>query len=299
MAEQSTVDRDVQCVRCGYNLKSLVREGTCPECGAPIEQSLHGDLLRYADQDWLMQVVRGLVWIRHSRRWMFWTVIGLLLLLIVGLFGHAAGMTGTLEAVFNVVVDVGRWAIVLMPLGIAVGMWMVSEPEPRTEDEDLYLHAAVRGLSIAVIAAFAIWMTVVRRSAPLALSWSVQQLVMHVCYVVIWMQSLVMVKQATALERRCAAADERSIALNKRMSRNANLAFVLFLLVYWIGPLRWRTGGNWSAPSRDTARNLFMVTALAWFSVMGVLVAALAVVRQECAAGSPKVYPMSHAADGS
>lgn len=34
------VDRDMSCVRCGYNLRMLQQTGRCPECGTPVALTL-------------------------------------------------------------------------------------------------------------------------------------------------------------------------------------------------------------------------------------------------------------------
>ncbi len=44
---------DRLCVHCGYNLRGLPLDGKCPECGEAVRRSLLGDLLKYADPDWL------------------------------------------------------------------------------------------------------------------------------------------------------------------------------------------------------------------------------------------------------
>lgn len=56
---ESWVERDVPCVDCGYNLRGLPARDACPECGAPAERSLHGDLLVDANVSWLRSVTRG------------------------------------------------------------------------------------------------------------------------------------------------------------------------------------------------------------------------------------------------
>lgn len=35
-----TIDGDLSCVQCGYNLRSLHERGTCPECGSAVRLSL-------------------------------------------------------------------------------------------------------------------------------------------------------------------------------------------------------------------------------------------------------------------
>ncbi len=58
--ESGTVIVDTSCRRCSYNLRGLSEEGRCPECGTPVGLSTQGDLLRFADPDWLESLARGL-----------------------------------------------------------------------------------------------------------------------------------------------------------------------------------------------------------------------------------------------
>lgn len=44
----TTVDADLPCARCGYDLRAQPRDGTCPECGAPVADAL-ANPLRVAD----------------------------------------------------------------------------------------------------------------------------------------------------------------------------------------------------------------------------------------------------------
>ncbi len=43
----STLTGDHACARCGYNLRGLTRGGLCPECAAPVGDSLRGNLLHH------------------------------------------------------------------------------------------------------------------------------------------------------------------------------------------------------------------------------------------------------------
>ncbi|MBI4719375.1 MAG: hypothetical protein HY763_16390 [Planctomycetes bacterium] len=54
------VQTDTSCTRCGYNLRGLDPQGRCPECGEAIALSLRGDLLAYADPQWLARVRSGI-----------------------------------------------------------------------------------------------------------------------------------------------------------------------------------------------------------------------------------------------
>jgi Flp pilus assembly protein TadD len=58
-ASAETITANVQCVRCGYNLRGLTPEKICPECGTPVGRSVHSNLLRYSDPHWLGKLRLG------------------------------------------------------------------------------------------------------------------------------------------------------------------------------------------------------------------------------------------------
>ena len=74
---------DRPCLACGYNLRSLPTTGKCPECGAPVERSLRGVLLRYSSPTYLARLRRGILLVEVA--------IGLQILYKVGfiIFGFA------------------------------------------------------------------------------------------------------------------------------------------------------------------------------------------------------------------
>ena len=110
---QIPLGQDIPCARCGYNLRTQIPDGRCPECGAAVEEALR----RYvsADAHWL----RGLVW-----------GIGLILV----------GAIGTLIELAPMVFDSGIRhgpppALSVLPsLGIQlvlpVGLWLFTKPDP-------------------------------------------------------------------------------------------------------------------------------------------------------------------------
>lgn len=51
--------RPLQCVRCGYSLRGLARDGVCPECSLPVDTSLRAGDLRIADPEFLRVIRRG------------------------------------------------------------------------------------------------------------------------------------------------------------------------------------------------------------------------------------------------
>jgi len=110
---------DLACARCGYNLRGLRADHLCPECGTPIERSLAGNLLRFADPAWVDKLRLGVA----LKLWM------MLIALIVGVGGAAASAFGlfVIQAVLSLITGVlGLWAL-----------WLITAPEPnvaKTED---------------------------------------------------------------------------------------------------------------------------------------------------------------------
>src|SRR5205814_37752 len=61
-SETQPISRDISCISCGYNLRTLSVSAVCPECGTTIEKSLTTDRLDAADPRWLRRVRWG-VWL--------------------------------------------------------------------------------------------------------------------------------------------------------------------------------------------------------------------------------------------
>ncbi len=51
---------DLECMQCGYNLRTLPVDGLCPECAAPVRFSREGYYLRNAPVEWLRKLKGGL-----------------------------------------------------------------------------------------------------------------------------------------------------------------------------------------------------------------------------------------------
>ena len=54
-----TLERDIPCAACDYNLHGLRSDGKCPECGEPVEVSLRPGRLMFTNPGWLKLVLWG------------------------------------------------------------------------------------------------------------------------------------------------------------------------------------------------------------------------------------------------
>jgi len=113
------IDQDINCIRCGYNLRGLSVEGICPECGTAVGRSFQGDLLRFAPPEWIEKLASGMNWI----------LVGIVISIA---FGVLASVVGSLTGMS------GGFTVIAHAFGIfgVIGYWMVATPDPaRLENE--------------------------------------------------------------------------------------------------------------------------------------------------------------------
>lgn len=55
------LDKDMFCSRCGYNLRGLTPDSLCPECSFPAARSIYGNMLLYADPNWISKIRLGIL----------------------------------------------------------------------------------------------------------------------------------------------------------------------------------------------------------------------------------------------
>ena len=108
------IDEDLLCLGCGYNLRTLTLEHTCPECGRPVATSLIKGRLQDADPAWLRKLSGG-------------ALMSFILLfgpILAGMLGAAVGPL------------VGLVALVPMA-GIGLtAHWLLTTPEPGRRSVD-------------------------------------------------------------------------------------------------------------------------------------------------------------------
>jgi hypothetical protein len=108
---------DVPCVRCGYNLRSLHPEQSCPECGLGIARSLAlGQALRDSRPGWIASLA--------------WAARLLLLAHLVALFGLV--MPELIRSFLSgwYVTEVIRGTILVLAAALhCIGCWLLTRPE--------------------------------------------------------------------------------------------------------------------------------------------------------------------------
>ncbi len=142
------LDEDTACRGCGYNLRGLLTDGRCPECGAFVWLSTAGEQLKYANPAWLADVARG--------------AKGMLVALssVVVVPGITLGPFALLEEWFGVQVHPVEFAICLVELAGSCGIglwsqWLYASPEAGAEDRQNGIHAPRWRVRAGVIATLA------------------------------------------------------------------------------------------------------------------------------------------------
>lgn len=122
---RGTVEQDKPCFRCSYNLRGLPVSGVCPECGAPVMDSLRGLLLRFAAPEYIGDLRRGLVFVLVAA---IITVVMMVVSLVAAILVTVgtSGSTGSMHIAQVILNFVG-----LGPALLAVyGYWLYTRPDP-------------------------------------------------------------------------------------------------------------------------------------------------------------------------
>ena len=119
------------CIRCGYDLAGLGRDGLCPECALPVAESLErSPLLRGADLEWLKAVESGLRAVDRAMTVLVGLLIGMIALVAVGIVLDAVGWSAAMP-IPGAVAAVVMGGVVIAAAGLHLyGCWRAAVPTP-------------------------------------------------------------------------------------------------------------------------------------------------------------------------
>lgn len=120
---------DLPCLVCGYNLRTLVAEGVCTECGQPVGKTLDLRYLRFTSVSWLWQVSRGM----RLVAWGFLVyVVGAVILPVVG--AVIVELTAARLGDGMLVQGVALVSVVGAAVLLLMGVRLFTSPEPERRE---------------------------------------------------------------------------------------------------------------------------------------------------------------------
>lgn len=123
----------IACITCGYDLRGQSIDSKCPECGMPVERSIRGDLLQYANRDWMRSVTRGAALVK----WGVWCVTAYIPLMVVVAILFGIVLAGRVSVVYeNVAMYVLTGALVIGLMFGGAGIFIATGAEPRSAIEE-------------------------------------------------------------------------------------------------------------------------------------------------------------------
>jgi predicted Ser/Thr protein kinase/rubrerythrin len=126
------LEMNLPCAQCGYNLRSLARDGKCPECGREVQDSLFRERLMFADEQWLRVVKVGVTTIGYGLVAAVLLVVFFqpVVFLVLSIAGRGSGASGGAGALLS--------DRIIGPLLAAVflgGVFAATLKEPMRESE--------------------------------------------------------------------------------------------------------------------------------------------------------------------
>lgn len=122
------VELDVNCRKCGYNLRGLTTEMRCPECGTAVAYSVMGDFIRFSDPGWVM----------HLRSGVRMILSGIAVYVIILILGIVAGMAAARSGAMPMIAVLAGIGGIVAQILITYGTWRLTEPDPSGLGEDQY-----------------------------------------------------------------------------------------------------------------------------------------------------------------
>lgn len=154
-----TSSTELRCITCGYDLRSLPTEESCPECGTRIEWSLRGGLLSLSDPAWVARLARGQSLLVLGVRFCLIVMVCAFVIplsVFVLVFGLSFGFGVTINLpswVFDVLFWTFGGALFVGVLVATIGCALVTTQDPR----DSLRESSISNRNVARKALFAMY----------------------------------------------------------------------------------------------------------------------------------------------
>lgn len=182
-ADQPDINRtiafDLTCIACNYNLRGMLDSGTCPECGAPVRQSIRTNHLAQASGPWLETIKRGLIWM------IIGNVGGFVLAMLVGVIFAALYMSSLTTGNVPVPMAIATILVTLLASGVLLySFTLLCTPEPGENTPPphrLYMRIGLYGsLVVSLLSSFALLLPASSNAAIITLLDSLSMLMYSV-----------------------------------------------------------------------------------------------------------------------
>lgn len=113
------------CFTCGYALDGLPVSGQCPECGAPVANSLRGVLLQFAAPEYIGTVLTGF-------QWVLWGILASIVVNVVSMMsGILVTLLGTPLATNMPFLFIHSGITTAIGAFVLIGYLKLTEPDPQ------------------------------------------------------------------------------------------------------------------------------------------------------------------------
>lgn len=139
-AAATPADDEVLCIGCGYDVRGLAGDRSCPECGTSIARSQLGDRLAAADPVWLAKIRRGHALTSRGLRTCLWGVAAYFMLFFVVLAAFtllsianspSVSAKALLDVIIAIVATVAGGCVLVGMLLATIGSFLVTIRDPR------------------------------------------------------------------------------------------------------------------------------------------------------------------------
>jgi len=136
---------DLTCTTCAYNLRTMPFDSVCPECAAPVVNSLRVEELRFCDPKWLRSIRKGLDIVVAS------VIVSIVLGLFFGLFfvlraARAGGAPPTFGMAVMIIPSLCMYALLVW------GVYCMTVPKPGEPPDDRINRIGGAGRILVILA---------------------------------------------------------------------------------------------------------------------------------------------------